>query len=143
MVAVDRFSKSPTAQNCKNAETQTVIKFRTKFCSDSGTPLTIRTDNGSCLKSKEINEFCAGENIKRIRCTPNLHTSTELFKRTIRIIKSLTKANLEDGLTFEESVQLAIKTIRHTPHSKLNMTPFQMHFGRKLEQKLLRKGHAR
>ena len=38
---------------------------------------------------------------------------------------------MEDGLTFEESVQLAVKTIRQTPHSKSNMTPFQLQFGRK------------
>ena len=38
---------------------------------------------------------------------------------------------MADGLTFEEGVKLAIKTIRQTPHSKLNMTPFQMQYGRK------------
>ena len=38
---------------------------------------------------------------------------------------------MADGLLFEESVKLAIKTSRQTPHSKLNMMPFQMHFGRK------------
>ena len=36
-----------------------------------------------------------------------------------------------DGLTFEDSVQLAIRTIRQTPHSRLKMTPFQMHLGRR------------
>ena len=39
---------------------------------------------------------------------------------------------MADDLPFEEGVNLAIKTMRQTPHSKLNMTPFQMHFGRKL-----------
>ena len=38
---------------------------------------------------------------------------------------------MADGLIFEGSVNLAIKTIRQTHHSKLNMTPFQMQFGRK------------
>ena len=38
---------------------------------------------------------------------------------------------MADVLTFEESVQLAIKTIRLTPHSKLNNTPFRMYLGRK------------
>ena len=38
---------------------------------------------------------------------------------------------MADGLKFEDSVQLAIKTIRQTPYSRLNMTPFQMHLGRK------------
>ena len=39
---------------------------------------------------------------------------------------------MADGLIFEESVNLAIKTIRQIPNSNRNMTPFQMHFGQKL-----------
>ena len=131
LVAVDRFSKWPTAQICKNTDSRTVLKFLTKFCSDNGTPRSIRTDNGSCFKSNEYKDFCNQENIKRIRCTPNLHTGTGQVERIIRTIKSLTRANMADELTFEESVNLAIKTIRQNPQSKLNMTPFQMHFGRK------------
>ena len=38
---------------------------------------------------------------------------------------------MADGLIFEESVNSANKTIRQSRHSKLNMTSFQMHFGRK------------
>ena len=38
---------------------------------------------------------------------------------------------MADGLTFEDSVQLAIKTIKQTPHSRLNMTPFQNAFRQK------------
>ena len=131
LVALDRFSKWPTAKICKNTDTRTVLKFLTEYCSDNGTPRSVRTDNGSCFKSNEFKEFCNQENIKRIRCTPNLHTGTGQVERTIRTIKSLTRANMADGLTFEEGVKLTIKTIRQTPHSKLNMTPFQMHYGRK------------
>ena len=131
LVAIDRFSKWPTAQICKNTDSQTVIKFLIKYCADNGRPKTIRTDNGSCFKSKDFKDYCNGENITRIRCTPNLHTGTGLVERTIRTIKSLTRANLEDNLTFEESVNKAIKTIRQTQHSTLKMTPFQLHYGRK------------
>ena len=38
---------------------------------------------------------------------------------------------MADSLTFEDCVQLAIKTIRQTPHCRLKMTPFQMHLGRR------------
>ena len=131
LVALDRFSIWPTAQVCKNTDTRTVLKFLTEYFTDNGTPQCIRTDNGSCFKSNEFKKFCNGENIKRIRCTPNLHTGTGLVERMIRTIKSLTRANMADGLKFEDSVQLAIKTIRQTAHSRLNMTPFQMHLGRK------------
>ena len=93
-----------------------------KYCADNGTPQTIRTDNGSCFKSKEFKEYCNGENITRILCTPNLHTGTGLVERTIRTIKSLTRASLEDDLTFEESVNKAIKTIRQTQQYSENDT---------------------
>ena len=79
----------------------------------------------------EINKICNSQNIKRTRFTPNLHTGTSLVERIIRKTTSFTGANMADGLTFVERVQLAIKTFRQTPHSKLNMTPFQMHLGRK------------
>ena len=42
--------------------------------------------------------------MKRISCIPSLDTETGLVERAIRTIKSLTRANLEDELTFEESV---------------------------------------
>ena len=131
LVAIDRFSKWPTAHICKSTDARTVLKFLTRYFTGNGTPRVIRTDNGSCFKSNEFKQFCDGQNIKRIMCTPNLHTGTGLVERLIRTIKSLTRANMADGLTFEESVQLAIKTIRQTPHNRLKMTPFQMHLGRK------------
>ena len=131
LVAIDRFSKWPTAQICKSTDTRTVLKILTKYFADNGTPQCSRTDNGSCFKSNEFKQFCNGENINRIRCTPNLHTGNGLVERTIRTIESLTRANMADGLVFEESVQLAMKTIRQTPHSRLNMAPFQRHLVRK------------
>ena len=115
LVAVDRFSKWPTAQICKNTNTRTVLKFLSKYCSDNGTPRSIRTDNGSCFKSNEFREFYKGESIKRIRCTPNLHAGTGQVEKNIRSIKSLFRVNMTDGLTFEDGVQLAIKTLRQTP----------------------------
>ena len=131
-VAFDRFFfKLPTAQVCKNTDTRTGLNFLTKYFTVNGTPRCIRTDNGSCFKSNEFKKFCNDENVKRIRSTPNLYTGTGLVERTIRTIESLTRANMADGLTIEDSVQLAIKTIRQTPHSRINMTPFQMHLGRR------------
>ena len=132
LVAVDRFSKWPTAQICKNTDSRTVVKFSTKCCSGNDAPTVIRTNNGSCFKSQEFKNYCNGENIQPVQCTPNLHMRTGRVERTIRTIKSLTRANLPpDGLNFEENMNLANKSSRQTPHSALKMTPFQMHFGRK------------
>ena len=129
LVAIDRFSKGPTAHICKNTDTRTVLKFLTKDCSDNGTPRTFRTDNGKSFESKDFKEFRDDENIKSIRCTQKLHTGTGLVERTIGSIKSLPRAKLEDGKPFEESVLLAIRTISHAPHNTLKLTPIQVHLG--------------
>ena len=57
LVAVDRFSKWPTAQVCGNPDTRTVLKFLTKYFTDNGTPQCIRIDNGSCFKSNELKKI--------------------------------------------------------------------------------------
>ena len=84
LAAIDRFSKWPIAQICKNTDTRTVIKFLTNYCPDYKTPRPIRTDNGSCFKSKDFKEFCSGEYIIRNRYTSNLHIGTGLLESTIR-----------------------------------------------------------
>ena len=91
LVAIDRFSKWPTAQICESTDSRTVINVLTKYCTDNGTPRTTCTDNGSCFKSQEFKDYCNGENIKKIRCTPNFLTGTGLVERTIRTIKSFTR----------------------------------------------------
>ena len=62
-VAIDRCSEWTTAHIRKNTDARTVLKNLTEYCSDKGTPFTIRTDNGSFFKRKEFEEFCASGNI--------------------------------------------------------------------------------
>ena len=131
LVAVDRFSRWPTAKICSRTDTKTVLQFLKEYCTENGTPRSIRTDNATCFKSDEFKSFCKQEYIQRIRSTPNLHTGTGLVERTIRTIKDLIRANLQDGLSFQHSLMVAIKTIRMTPNSRLKLTPFELHKGRK------------
>ena len=131
LVAIDRFSRWPTAKICSRTDTKTVLKFLEGYCADNGTPKSIRTDNATCFISEEFKLFCKREGIQRIRSTPHLHTGTGLVERTIRTIKDLIRANTQDGLSFSDSLMLAIKTIRMTPNSKLKLTPFELHKGRK------------
>ena len=43
LVAIDPFTKRPSAHFCKNTNTRTVSMFLTEYCSDNGTSRTIRT----------------------------------------------------------------------------------------------------
>ena len=57
LVAVDRFSKWPTAQICKNTNSRRVLKLLAKYCSDNGTPRSVRTDNCICFKVTNSRSF--------------------------------------------------------------------------------------
>ena len=131
LVAVDRFSRWPTAKTCSRTDTKTVLQILKELYTEKGTPKSIRTDNATCFKSDEFKSYCKQEYIHRIRSTPNLRTGTGLVERTIRTIKDLIRANLQDGLSFSHSLMTAIKSIRMTPNNHLKLTPFELHKGRK------------
>ena len=76
--------------------------------------------------------LCVKENmLKELEARRILHTGTGFVERTIRSIKDLIRTNLQDGLKFTDSVKLTVKTMRLTPNSRLKITLFELHMGRK------------
>ena len=95
LVAIDHFSKWPTAKICKNTETKTVTEFLENHFNLHGLPKRIRTDKDSAFISQEYKDFCKEKNIHREIGLPYMHTATGLVERTIQTLKNLLLANLE------------------------------------------------
>ena len=131
LVAVDHFSKWPTAKICSNTETKTVTKFLENYFNLYGIPKTIRTDNDTAFTSREFKTFCEKYKIRIITGLPYMHTATGLVERNIQTLEGLLLANLQDGNGLEESLNRALWVMRFTVHTNRKMTPFEMHFGRK------------
>ena len=70
-------------------------------------------------------------NIDLLYGTPNIHTRTGLVERTIGSLKQLIKAFLSEGIGLKEALMRALENLRLTPHSKIKLTPFELHFGRR------------
>ena len=100
LVADDRFSEWPTAQICKNTDSRSVVKNFNKILFRQRYTKSKSHRQRQLFQNSGIQNYCNGEIIQRIRCTPNLHTGTRLVERTIRTIKFLTRAHLQDGLNF-------------------------------------------
>ena len=118
------------AKICQNQTADTVIKFVEDYTTINGIPEKIRTDNGTAFTSENFKEYCKKKGIKHILGLPNLHTATGLVERTIQTLKNYIKANREDGKNLTESLQLALRTIRTTIHTRTGKSPFELHFGR-------------
>ena len=64
LIAVDRFSKWPTAKICKTAETKQVTIVLSSNFNLYGIPEKIKSDKGGAFVSKEYQEFCRNRNIE-------------------------------------------------------------------------------
>ena len=131
LIAIDRFSKWPTAKIWESSETKEVIIFLKQNFILYRLPEKIKTDKGGAFVSKEYKEFCKSKNIEIEYSTPKLHTGTGAVERAIQTLKNLIIANLEDETCLTECVNKALNVMRFTIHTGLKITPFELHHGRK------------
>ena len=96
LIAIDRFSKWPTAKICKSTENKEVIKFLENHFNLHGLPEKIKSDRGGAFISQEYKNFCKGRNIEIEYCPPKIHTGNGTIERAIQTIKNLVITNLED-----------------------------------------------
>ena len=101
------------------------------YISTYGIPERIITDQGTAFTGNEFKRFCGRLNIDLWYSTPNLHTRTGSVERTIGSLKHLMKAFLSEGFGIKEALNTALGNLRLTPHSKIKLTPFELHFGRR------------
>ena len=64
---------------------ETMNTFLNGYINVHGVPKRIKSDQGAL----SYNIFCRSQNIDRVYGTANLHTGTELVKRTIQSLKNL------------------------------------------------------
>ena len=131
LIAVDRFSKWPTAKICKSAEIKEVLNFLKQNFNLYGLPEKIKTDKGVAFFSKEYKDFCESENIEIEYSTPGIHTRTGAVERAIQTLKNLINTNLEENICLTECVTRALNVMRKTIHTGMKITPFELHHGRK------------
>ena len=130
LIAIDRFTKWPTAKICKSSETKEVLNFLKQNFNLYGLPEKIKTDKGGAFIAKEYKEFCKSKNIEIEYSTTRLHTVTGTVERAIQTLKNLIIANTEDYLCLTECVNRALHVMRFTIHTGQKITPFEIHHGR-------------
>ena len=132
LVAVDRFSRWPSAMVCNSNRSDKIIKFLKAYIIAHGVPRQIRVDQGTNFMSTEVRTFCHEQRIE-IRISPvNDHRATGCVERTIGSIKNsvLTYAREDKPEPLNRMVERAIGALRFVKNATLNITPFEAHHGR-------------
>ena len=134
ITSIDRYSKYPTAEIVNNASGTNVIKFLNQYMYQHGVPRTIRLDQARCFTGKKFEIFCTENNITPIYAPANDHRAIGLVERIIQTIKrqlSCMKSHLNKKFNLETSLKAIIQQLRISKQKKINITPFEAHFGRR------------
>ena len=132
LVAVDRFSRWPSAMICGNNKSDKVLKFIKQYISQHGVPRKIFMDQGTSFTSNAVKSFCNSEGIEIIYSTVNDHRATGCVERTIGSLKNfvLTYAKEKDSGNLESMIERALSALRFAPNATLKISPFEAHHGR-------------
>ena len=85
LVAVDQFSKCPSAKICTNTETKTVIEILKNHPNIYRLPKTTRTDVDPAFSTKK---FCSISSTKLLSGLPYRHEATRNVGRSIRTLRA-------------------------------------------------------
>ena len=132
LVAVDRFSRWPSAMVCISNRSDKIIKFLKAYIIAHGVPRQIRVDQGTNFMSKEVKTFCHEQGIEVLTSPVNDHRATGCVERTIGSIKNsvLTYAREDKPEPLDRMVERALGALIFVKNASLNITPFEAHHGR-------------
>ena len=132
LVAVDRFSRWPSAMVCNSNRSDKIVKFLKAHIIAHGVLRQIRVDQGTNFMSKEVRTFCHKEGIKILTSPVNDHRATGCVERTIGSLKNsvLTYAREEKPEPLERMLEKALGALRFAKNATLNLKPFEAHRGR-------------
>ena len=134
LVAIDKWSKFPTAKVVTNTTADIAIKFMQRYISNNGVPRRIRCDQAQTFRARNFQLFCHTNNIKLLFAPVDDHRAIGVVERMIQTLKRrlavmrIDKTNIAYKLASD--VAEIIKTLRITPHSVTKISPFEAHMGR-------------
>ena len=89
LMAVDRFSRWPSAMVCRNNMSDKILKFLKSFITNHGVPRKIHVDQGTSFMSNEIEAICNGEGVEIIKSSVNDHRATGASSVPLEVLKTL------------------------------------------------------
>ena len=129
LVAIDRYSKYPSAMITRSTGGRKIIKFLKSYVQQHSIRKSI---NNSGFKNKLVQNFCQEKIIAQYFCPVGDHRGCGLVERSIQTIKCRLGAFRlsSDFSNIQDTLRNIIEDIRITKNSVTGVSPFELHFGR-------------
>ena len=132
IVAVDRFSRWPSAMVCNTNRSNKILKFLKQCKNNHGMPRRIHVEQGKNFTSKNVKAFCNAEGVEIVQSPLNDLRVTGFVERAIGSLKNsiLTCAREKQPEPLEKMVERTLRALRFSTKATLKITPFEAHHGR-------------
>ena len=136
LVLVDYYSRWMEVDVIRTTSSKTIIHCLDAQFASHGIPKGLRTDNGSNLVSKEVEEYLKEMGIEHRYTTPLWpRANGEVERQNRSLLKSMRAAHAE-GKNWREELNRFFLAYRSTPHSTTGKSPAELLFRRKLTTKM-------
>ena len=132
LVAIDRYSKYPSAMITRSTGGRKIIKFLKTYIQQHSIPKSIKTDLYSGFKNKSFQAFCKDKKFAQYFCPVGDHRGCGLVERSIQTIKRRLGASRlsTDFSNVRDTLRNIIEDIGITKNSVTGVSTFELHFGR-------------
>ena len=132
LVIMDQMSRWPEVFRLRSISSKAVIRKLNKVFARIGIPKIILTDNGSQLKSMDMEKILKVNNIEH-KLTPLYSPqSNGLVERFNRKLKYAIKEAWDCNIDTNSAIQNLLQTFRSSPHSFTGISPYELLYGRKM-----------
>ena len=136
LVLVDYYSRWIEVDVIRITSSKTIIHCLDAQFARHGLPKGLRTDNGSNLVSKEVEDYLNEMGIEHRYTTPLWpRANGEVERQNRSLLKSMRAAHAE-GQNWREELNRFLLAYRSTPHSTTGKSPAELLFRRKLTTKM-------
>ena len=135
LVAIDKWSKFPTAKVVTNTTADIAIKIMQRYISMNRVPRRLRCDQAQTFRAKKFQLFCNTNNLNLLFKPEDDHRAVWVVERMIQTLKRrLAVMRIDETNTpykLASYVAEMFKTLRITPHSVTKISQFEAQMGRK------------
>ena len=136
LVTVDYYSRWIEVDILRSTTSSVIIRCLENHFSRHGIPETLRTDSGSNLVSREMEDFLDELGIKHKKTIPLWpRANGEVERQNKSLLKAMRAAQAE-GKPWQQELQKYLLAYRSTPHTATGVGPAELLCGRKIRTKM-------
>jgi hypothetical protein len=135
MILIDDYSGFPFVEPVRSTAAQCVIPMLDKIFATTGTPETLRSDNGPPFNGEEFAKFAHNLGFKHRKVTPLWPRANGQVENFVSSLKKHVRVSKAQGKNWKKGLQDFLRDYRSSPHETTGVPPATLFYKRAFRNK--------